>query len=102
MSLRLACVVLVCLAACGAPTIDPNAPTTAKEKQLREARAKGEVDPPDGQWAGWRYQGDRNDCFFVVGRRCFKTKKAACKHVRCKKPKACTAVGGGPATVKCD
>jgi len=75
-------------------------PTTAKEKQRREAEASGEIDRPGGKWGGWRYTGDRNDCFFVVGRRCFKTEAAACTAARCGKRK-CETTGGGPATVAC-
>lgn len=80
--------------------VDPNEPTTAKEKQLREAEAKGEADRSGGKWGGWRYTGDRNDCFYVVGRRCFKTEAAACSAARCGKSK-CEVTGGGPAAVAC-
>src|ERR1700733_15103485 len=84
MSLRLGLVVVVvALCSCGGPTFDPNEPTTAKDKQLREARASGEIDPPSKKGAAWRYQGDRKDCFFLVGRSCFSTEKAAC-NVACK------------------
>jgi len=75
-------------------------PTTAKEKQRREAEASGELDRTGGKWGGWRYTGDRDDCFFVVGRRCFKTEAAACTAARCGK-KLCETTGGGPATVSC-
>jgi hypothetical protein len=82
----------------GAPRSDD--PTTAKEKQRREAAATGEAEPSTGKWGGWRYTGERRDCFFVVGRRCFKTEAAACAAARCGKAK-CETVGGGPATVGC-
>jgi hypothetical protein len=75
-------------------------PTTAKEKQRREAEANGETDANGGKWGGWRYTGDRNDCFFVVGRRCFKSEAAACTAARCGKRK-CETTGGGPAAVAC-
>lgn len=100
MSLRSLCFVLACIS-CGAPQSDPNEPQTAKEKQLQEARANGELDKSGGKWGGWRYQGDRKDCFFVVGRRCFKTENAACQAAHCRSPKKCEAVGGGPATLSC-
>ena len=103
MSLRTVAVPLVCVAVvlgCGGSTkVDPDEPQTAKEKQLREAKAAGE--PNAGKWGGWRYQGDRNECFYVVGRRCFKNENAACQAARCKSPKRCDVVGGGPATVSC-
>ena len=85
---------------CGGGAATSNEPTTAKEKQHREAVAKGEVDPSGGKFGGWRYTGDRNDCFFVVGKRCFKTDAAACKFAKCGARK-CDIVGGGPATVSC-
>jgi hypothetical protein len=89
--------------ACGSNTAKTtNEPQTAKEKQLQEAKASGELSGGDAKkWGTWRYSGDRNDCFFVVGRKCFKTEAAACKTVACKAPKKCNSVGGGPATVSC-
>ena len=95
----LAVLVLVLLGCGGSKTTDE--PTTAKEKQLREAKASGEYNASDKNWGAWRYSGDRNDCFFVVGRRCFKTETAACSAARCKKGKKCNTVGGGPASVSC-
>ena len=83
----------------GGPPPRADEPQTAKEKQRQEAEAKGEVQP-GGKWGGWRYTGDRNDCFFVVGRRCFKTEAAACAAAKCGKRK-CEVTGGGPATVAC-
>jgi len=97
MSLRT--VALVLLVACGGSTVSSDEPQTAKEKQLREAKAAGDTNA--GKWGGWRYQGDRNECFYVVGRRCFKSENAACQAARCKSPKKCDVVGGGPATVGC-
>lgn len=84
---------------CGSDPPKSGDPTTAKEKQRREAEAKGEA-PTGGKWGGWRYTGDRDDCFFVVGRRCFKTQAAACAAARCGKRK-CEVTGGGPAAVAC-
>jgi hypothetical protein len=93
----LACVALGCGGG-GPPKSDE--PTTAKEKQRRDAEASGERDPAGGKWGGWRYSGDRNDCFFVVGKRCFKTEAAACSAARCGK-RTCETTGGGPAAVAC-
>ena len=75
-------------------------PKTAKEKQRREADSNGETAAQTSKWGGWRYQGDRNDCFFVVGRKCFKTEAQACDAARCR-PKKCETVGGGPASIAC-
>jgi hypothetical protein len=84
---------------CGGETPRSDEPTTAREKQRREA-ARDEADAPAGKWGGWRYTGERNECFFVVGRRCFKTEAAACAAAECGKRK-CEVTGGGPATVSC-
>jgi hypothetical protein len=105
MSLRrtwLSLLVFVAVA-CGSNTPKTtNEPQTAKEKQLQEAKASGELSGGDAKkWGTWRYSGDRNDCFFVLGRKCFKTEAAACKAAACKAKKKCDVVGGGPATVSC-
>jgi len=105
MSLRLACLVLALASAgaCGGPQSDANEPQTARDKQLQDAKASGEVDPPGRQWGGWRYQGSRNECFYVVGRRCYKSDQAACS-AACRVKSAanmCAIDGGGPATVSC-
>lgn len=108
MSLRSARLVLVLILAAGGcggngpAKPSPNEPKNAREKQLQEAKASGEADPASQpSWGKWRYTGDRADCFFVVGRRCFKTEKAACQAARCKQGKKCEVTGGGPATVAC-
>ncbi len=97
VSLVLTCVI----AACGGAQTDAKEPQTAKEKQLREAKASGDIDQPTNKWAGWRYKGARKECFFVLGRRCFKTEKAACAAARCKAGLKCTSTGGGPAQISC-
>ena len=101
MSLRtISLVVVAALAvACGAPPRSDE-PTTAKDKQRRDAEATGAPELTGGQRNGWRYTGDRNDCFFVVGRRCFKSEAAACAAARCGKH-SCETTGGGPASVAC-
>jgi hypothetical protein len=85
---------------CGGDPPRSGDPTTAKEKQRREAAAAGETTAPTAKGAGWRYSGDRDQCFFVVGRRCFKTEASACAAARCGTRK-CQTTGGGPATVAC-
>src|SRR5690349_993495 len=101
MSLRAIRIALLAslIAACGGSPPRNDEPRTAKEKQRREAATDGEADT-GGKWGGWRYAGDRNECFFKVGRRCFKTEDAACSAARCGKKK-CTVTGGGPAAVAC-
>ena len=85
---------------CGGEPPRADEPKTAREKQRREAAAHGEADAGSGKWGGWRYTGERNECFFVVGLRCFKTEAAACAAAACGKRK-CEVTGGGPATVSC-
>jgi hypothetical protein len=90
--------------ACGGSRPSSKEPQTAKEKQLQEARAKGEDDEPQKggkKWGGWKYTGDRDDCRYVVGRRCFKAQDAACKAARCASGKTCQTEGAGPASVSC-
>jgi hypothetical protein len=101
MSLRV--MVLVLALGCGGSNgKTANEPQNAKEKQLAEARAKGEIDKPGKKWGKWRYGGERDDCRYVVaGGKCFKTENKACQAARCRQPKKCTSVGGGPATVSC-
>ncbi|HEX8113098.1 MAG TPA: hypothetical protein VF516_35450 [Kofleriaceae bacterium] len=85
---------------CGGDPPRSDDPQTAKEKQRREAAAAGETSSAGGKWGGWRYTGDREECFFVVGRKCFKTEAAACAAARCGSRK-CQTTGGGPAAVAC-
>jgi hypothetical protein len=102
MSLRLGWLVLaVSLPACGGTQSDAKEPKTAKDKQIADMKASGELhDDSSSTWAGWRYSGDRKDCRYVLGRKCFKTEKAACSAAACRATK-CDVVGGGPATVSC-
>jgi hypothetical protein len=93
-------VLVVSLLDCSGSPPRTDDPTTAREKQRRDAATRGELDRGGGKWAGWRYTGERNDCFFVVGRRCFTTEAAACTAARCGKLK-CETTGGGPTSVSC-
>jgi len=74
---------------------------TAAQRARREAAAAGDddVSSQGKAWGGWRYAGDRDKCFFVVGRQCFDDLRAACKAARCDKD--CRTEGGGPATIRC-
>ena len=113
-------VALLTLAGCGAPPThkvgDP-APKAKKSKKgagedetaaaraRREAAEAGEDDvSSDGKsWGGWKYTGSRDDCFYVVGRKCFAEVADACRAAKCRSAKArdCRVSGGGPATVSC-
>jgi len=103
MSLRLVCLVLALrlAAACGGSANEADEPQTAKEKQYAEAKKKGELDEPKHKSAStWRYSGDRKDCRYVIGRKCFKDQKTACGAAACGGAK-CEVVGAGPASVSC-
>jgi hypothetical protein len=103
MSLRtIAPALVMLLLGCGGSATATDEPSTAKDKQRRDeaARGDGDGDGDPGKWGGWRYTGDRNECFFVVGRRCFKTQAAACAAAKCGKAR-CEVTGGGPASVAC-
>ena len=100
-----AIVATACLAACGDP-LPPEHPRAQKKKartgseSIREQPDPEQVSGEGKAWGGWRYAGSRDDCFFVVKRRCFETEAAACKAAKCG-DKRCVADGGGPATVQC-
>jgi hypothetical protein len=81
--------------------VETGEPQTAREKQYAEAKKAGEVDESSSKWGKWRYTGDRKECFFVAGRKCFKTENAACQANKCKAPTKCKASGAGPVTVSC-
>ncbi len=80
---------------------EPGEPQTAREKQYAEAKKSGEIDEGNSKWGKWRYTGDRKDCQFVVGRKCYKTENAACQASKCKAPLKCKSDGAGPATMSC-
>lgn len=105
MSLRAVLVVLAFTIACGGESmkVKKGEPQTAREKMLAEQKKHPEETDSKGKsWGGgWRYQGDRNDCFYIVGRKCYKTEKAACRAARCKAPAKCITEGAGPAAMKC-
>lgn len=104
MSLPRLLVALSLIAGCGGGSSPAGTqePQNAREKQLQEAKAKGEVDATgDKSWGKWRYTGDRGECFYELNGRCFKTQKKACAAAACKAPKKCATDGAGPATVSC-
>jgi hypothetical protein len=99
-------VLLVLAVACGGTgkgaKLAPGEPRNAKEKQLQEAKKSGELDDANPtKFRKWRYEGERKDCRFVLGKKCFKTENAACQAARCKLPQRCKSIGGGPATMTC-
>ena len=93
--------ILVALGSCGGGTsatrVAPGEPQTARDKQYADAKQSGELDQGNSKWGKWRYTGDRKQCFFVAGNKCFKTENAACQASRCKAPAKCKTAGAGPA-----
>lgn len=80
------------LVGCGGSKNGPSEPDpTATEAPVSEE---------DKNWGGWRWKGQRDDCFFVHQNRCYDDKAKACKAAGCS-DKSCDVHGGGPATVKC-
>ena len=89
------------LVACGPYKSGPPGPKTAAERAAAE-RASTDEQPATAEgksWGGWRYQGARDDCFYVVERECFAKLADACATTDCKA--GCTTTGAGPATVVC-
>jgi hypothetical protein len=88
----------------GDAVADGDRPKTHDAAERAKAEAAANPDEPvSGQgkhWGGWRYEGTRDDCFFVVGRRCFDDEQRACAAAKCKSGE-CEIHGGGPATVTC-
>lgn len=101
MSLRLGPIMIFVALGCASPAPPSSEPQTAKGKPSQTTKA-GEDPAASGgtKWKMWRYTGDRTDCRFVVGRRCFKTEKAACDAAACRGA-TCEVVGAGPASVSC-
>lgn len=102
MSLRLGCLVLALTwaAGCAGSAAEENEPQTAREKQYAEAKKNGELDDQKPmKKGGWQFKGDRKDCRYLVGSKCFKSQKAACTAAGC--GANCAFTGAGPATVSC-
>jgi hypothetical protein len=99
-------VLIASLIACaGTSTRSTAKDESAAERARREAKAAGEddVSSQGKAWGGWRYTGSRDECFYVVGRKCFAELRDACKAAGCRsaKPAQCRVQGGGPASISC-
>jgi hypothetical protein len=103
MSLRVLLLVVVTACSSNSMQTKKGEPQTAREKMLAEQKQHPE--PEEGgtgkKWSKWRYQGERKDCRYVVGGKCFKTESAACQAAKCKAPLKCASEGAGPAKLKC-
>lgn len=73
-------------------------PSTAK---VPKAEDTGEdVSEKGKKWSGWRWKGDRDNCFYSVGNTCFATEEEACKSAECAEG-ACQTEAGAPVKVSC-
>ncbi len=83
------------LASCGGSEAPkPSAPAAAPPP------AKSESTPEGKSWGGWRWKGDRDQCFYTLGKRCFADLKSACAAAKCGTA-ACIHDDGAPASVTC-
>jgi hypothetical protein len=96
----LVALVALVFGSCGPYSSEPAGPRTAAERAAAERAASTEEPVPEGKaWGGWRYQGKRDDCFYVVERECFATLAEACEATTCEH--GCDSRGAGPAIVHC-
>ena len=51
-------------------------------------------------WEGWRWKGDRDNCYFTFENTCYGTEESACKAAECAEGK-CDVKKGAPAKVSC-
>lgn len=55
----------------------------------------------DAPGAGWRWKGERGDCFYVFDNECFETRKAACRAAGCGERGCDDAGTSAPTKVAC-
>lgn len=81
-----------------------DAEETSSSKEVKGERgrktSKDDVSEKGKRWGGWRWKGNRDDCFFKFENRCFSKRKTACKAAGCDLD-ACTDNGGAPVVVGC-
>lgn len=73
--------------------------TTTKVPAAQDSGA--EVSSKGKQWGGWRWEGDRDNCYFLVKNTCHPTEEAACKDAGCDEGKCKVDEEGAPAKVSC-
>jgi len=87
---------------CGSNTSKPAGTPEKKSTAAHREHApdKDAVSEKGKKWGGWRWKGDREDCFYVVGNKCFAKERNACAAAKCGKS-ACLVKPGAPAKVSC-
>ena len=71
-----------------------------KTKHRKHPPDKDAVSEKGKSWGGWRWKGDRDDCYFVHKNRCFDSKSRACEKAKCGK-RGCQVDDGAPSKVTC-
>lgn len=94
MLLRLLVIVAFALGSCGGSGGGGDEATTPGSKRrarnsgssperTREYQDSNSVGMTDTRVSKWRWKGDRKDCFYIVGNKCFDDKTKACKAAGC-------------------
>ncbi len=93
------------LSGCGggqqaAPEEESSKHKNKKKKRRNHPDDKDAVSEKGKSWGGWRWKGDRDDCYFVHENRCFDSKSRACEAAKCGR-KSCQVKDGAPSKVSC-
>jgi hypothetical protein len=74
--------------------------TRKKKKHRKHAPDKEAISEDGKSWGGWRWKGDRDDCFYVFKNKCFESKSRACEAAKCGSGE-CSVKSGAPSKVTC-
>ncbi len=79
-----------------------NAKAKAPPEKVRNYEDENNVGMSETRVSRWRWKGDRKQCYYVVGNRCFTTERAACKAAKCRGgAKKCVTDNSAPVNVSC-
>lgn len=79
---------------CGGGNASETADEPATEVDQKPVSERGK------RWAGWRWKGNRQTCFFRHGNSCYEKLELACQAARCGESR-CVHDEGAPAVVRC-
>lgn len=71
-----------------------------KDETAAEPGSTEKVTEQGKKWGGWRWKGERDDCFFLHDNKCFDSLAKACKAAKCAEG-ACQHDESAPAKVSC-
>lgn len=96
---------LVLVASLALPAVagckDKGATTTPKTESAEAGKEAAPYDQqPSKAGPGWRWEGKRSSCFYLVGKTCFDKRKDACQAAECS-AQTCRATPGVPSRVSC-